>query len=116
LVAGPALEQGYGAHLCEYVDAMSYVRLDEGFVANEEMADYLGAANVSGLRFERVSSSSGLRLALDYDLPVVAPVRPAIKEAVGAKYPLLYEANDPVVLKRCVATGNSDEPSRLDLG
>lgn len=89
LIAGPALEQDYGAHLCEYVDAMSYVRLDDGFVANEEMADYLGAANISGLRFERVSSSSGLRLALDYDLSVVAPVRPAIKEAVGAKYPLL---------------------------
>ena len=74
------------------------MQLDDRFLPDYEMADYLGAANVCLFPFESMSISRSLLFPSGYDLPVTAPALPAVRETVGGEYPLLYEPNSAVAL------------------
>lgn len=95
VVAGKALDEEYAVRLGEAAARDPRVRLDLGFVPDEELQVYLMAADVVATPFLEIFTSGSVLLAMSFGRAVIAPRRGCVSESLDEKGGLLYDASDP---------------------
>jgi glycosyltransferase involved in cell wall biosynthesis len=95
VVAGKALDDAYAAKVTALAAGDSRVRLDFGFVPDDELQVYLRAADVVATPFLEILTSGSVLLAMSFGKAVIAPRRGCISETVDERGGVLYDADDP---------------------
>ncbi|MEM6498663.1 MAG: glycosyltransferase [Pseudomonadota bacterium] len=85
-IAGKALDEKYGTEVAELAAQIPSVRLDLRFVPDSEVPLLMAAADLFVVPFSQSLTSGTVRLAQDYDLPVVAPRLPGTADEPGIMY------------------------------
>jgi beta-1,4-mannosyltransferase len=80
LIAGPALDDGYGAQVTRAAQGSDRVRVDLEYVESGELQYYLRAADCLAWPTVLPGNSSTALLALSYDCPILVPSRGAFVE------------------------------------
>lgn len=80
LVAGEAETPERAEFLQRLAEADPRVRLQIGFVPDDDLATWLRAADLSVLPYSKVTNSGSAHLALSFDLPVLVPDEPVFRE------------------------------------
>ena len=94
VIAGRALDNNFLARLVEMATGATTIRLVPGFVPDDQVPHYFGAADVVVMPFNSVLTSGSLLLAMSYGKPIIAPRFGAIGEMVGDADDLLYDPED----------------------
>jgi glycosyltransferase involved in cell wall biosynthesis len=95
VVAGQATDAAYAQRLSELAGRDTRVRLDLGFVPDEELQVYLRAADVVATPFLEVFTSGSVLLAMSFERAVIAPRRGCVTDALDEAGGILYDADDP---------------------
>ena len=95
VIAGQAVEADYAARLETLAAADPRVRLDLGFVPDEELQVYLRAADVLACPFLEIFTSGSVLLAMSFERAVIAPRRGCVPETLDEAGGILYDADDP---------------------
>ncbi len=95
VIAGQALDAGYAARLGRLAATDPRVRLDLGFVPDEELQVYLRAADVVACPFLEIFTTGSVLLAMSFERAVIAPRRGCVPEALDDEGGILYDADDP---------------------
>ncbi len=95
VIAGQAVDAEYAARLMALVDADPRVRLDLGFVPDEELQVYLRAADVVACPFLEIFTSGSVLLAMSFERAIIAPRRGCVTDALDEAGGILYDADDP---------------------
>lgn len=95
VVAGRAVDDAYAARLRELATTDPRVRLDLGFVPDDELQVYLRAADVVVAPFLEIFTSGSVLLAMSFGRAVIAPRRGCVADTVDEQGGLLYDADDP---------------------
>jgi glycosyltransferase involved in cell wall biosynthesis len=96
LVAGKPLDAAYGRRLAERAAAAPHVDLRLGFVPDDDIPAFYGAADVVVLPFRNITTSGSLLLAMSYARPVVAPSAPGLCYVLDGADDLLYDPDAPL--------------------
>lgn len=94
LIVGMAREAGYERRLRELARGLGNVHLRLEFVPDDELQNYLNAADVFALPYDEVTNSGSALLALSFGLPILAPDLPcfrALRKRFGEGWVALYE-------------------------
>ena len=83
VIAGKAIDPDYGQKIGAAATGLKRVRADVGFVPENRLPVYFGAADAVVLPFQRILTSGSLLLAMSYGVPVVAPHLPLVTEVLG---------------------------------
>jgi len=107
VIAGKALDPEYEAALRARVEGVPSLDFRPGFVADEALPLYFGAADAAILPFTRILTSGSLLLAMSFACPVIAPALPPLVEALGPPEQdgagaLLYPPHDPGALQQAL--------------
>ncbi|GIV97695.1 MAG: peptidase M14 [Herpetosiphonaceae bacterium] len=103
LIAGAPNDPAYGAEIQRRAAAVAGAEVRVGFVADEELPLYLGAADLVVLPYQRMLTSGMLLCALSYSRPVVAPDLPPIAEIVReGREGFLYPAGEIEELRQAL--------------
>ena len=94
VIAGKALDDGYAARVTALAAADARVRLDLGFVPDDELQVYLRAADVVATPFLEIFTSGSVLLAMSFGKAVIAPRRGCVAETVDERGGVLYDADD----------------------
>jgi glycosyltransferase involved in cell wall biosynthesis len=97
IVAGKPLDESYGAHLAAAANDLDGVDLRLGYVADEDIPAFYGAADVVVLPFRQITTSGSLILAMSFGCPVIAPDADGLKFAASGADDLFYPASDTPV-------------------
>jgi glycosyltransferase involved in cell wall biosynthesis len=95
VIAGQAVDAAYAARLEQLAAADPRVRLDVGFVPDEELQVYLRAADVVACPFLEIFTSGSVLLAMSFERAVIAPRRGCVPETLDDEGGILYDADDP---------------------
>ncbi len=95
VIAGQAVEADYAARLVALAAADPRVRLDLGFVPDEDLQVYLRAADVVACPFLEIFTSGSVLLAMSFERAVIAPRRGCVPETLDEAGGILYDADDP---------------------
>ncbi len=120
LLAGAADDAAYADTLRTLAGSDPRIRLQLGFVDDDDLQLYLRAADAIVIPFRHVTNSGSVALALSYDCPVAVPDVPVFREiaaAVGARWINLFgETIDAAAIDRIVAWAREDRcTARPDL-
>jgi glycosyltransferase involved in cell wall biosynthesis len=113
LVAGRALEEGYAQRLHTMATADPRVRLELGFVPDEELQVYLRAADAVAAPFLEVFTSGSVVLAMSFGRAVIAPRRGCVSDTVEEDGGLLYDADDPAGLEAALRSAMSADTDAM---
>jgi glycosyltransferase involved in cell wall biosynthesis len=102
VVAGRAVDEAYAAALHRLARADPRVRLELGFVPDEDLQVYLRAADVVAAPFLEVFTSGSVLLAMSFGRAVIAPRRGCVADTVDDAGGLLYDAADADGLERAL--------------
>jgi beta-1,4-mannosyltransferase len=102
VVAGKALDEAYAARVTALAAADDRVRLDLGFVPDDELQVYLRAADVVATPFLEIFTSGSVLLAMSFGKAVIAPRRGCVAETVDERGGVLYDADDPQALREAL--------------
>lgn len=91
LIAGRNRGQAVVKRLESAASSDPRIRLQVGFVPDDEMQRYLLAADVMVAPFDQVLTSSSVMVGLSYGLPVIAPGLGCLPELIGEDAGLLYQ-------------------------
>lgn len=94
LIAGNVLDPALTGRLRVASAPDPRIRLDAGFIPEDEMQHYLLAADAFVAPFEEVLTSSSVVLGLSWGLPVVAPALGCLPELVTPEAGILYAPGD----------------------
>lgn len=89
-VAGKPLDEAYGRSLQQKAASLDQVDLRLGYVDDDDIPLYFGAADVSVLPFRKITTSGSLVLAASFGLPIVAPRYPGLEFVLETADDLLY--------------------------
>lgn len=95
VVAGQAVDDDYVERLRALAAADPRVRLDVGFVPDEDLQLYLRAADVVACPFLEIFTSGSVLLAMSFGRAVIAPRRGCVSETLDDEGGILYDADDP---------------------
>ena len=102
VIAGQAVDDAYAERIARLAAADPRVRLDLGFVPDDELQVYLRAADVVATPFLEILTSGSVLLAMSFGRAVIAPRRGCVAETLDDAGGLLYDPDDPAGLKeRC---------------
>jgi glycosyltransferase involved in cell wall biosynthesis len=93
VIAGRAVDEAYAARLRELAAADPRVRLELGFVPDEDLQVYLRAADVVATPFLEVFTSGSVLLAMSFGRAVIAPRRGCVADTLDDAGGLLYDAD-----------------------
>ena len=85
VIAGKALDDAYAARVTALAAADDRVRLDLGFVPDDELQVYLRAADVVATPFLEIFTSGSVLLAMSFGKAVIAPRRGCVAETVDER-------------------------------
>jgi glycosyltransferase involved in cell wall biosynthesis len=94
VVAGRAVDEAYAARLHGLAATDPRVRLELGFVPDEELQVYLRAADVVAAPFLEIFTSGSVLLAMSFGRAVIAPRRGCVADTVDEAGGLLYDPDD----------------------
>ena len=100
LIAGRP-DPGYSLDFASCADD-GKIHVHPQFVDDEELADYLRAADAVVLPYRQITTSGSAILALSHYKPVVAPNLGALGEYVSAGCGVLYDPEDPDGLRKAL--------------
>jgi glycosyltransferase involved in cell wall biosynthesis len=95
VVAGRAVDDEYAERVRATAATDDRVRLDLGFVPDEELQVYLRAADVVAAPFLEIFTSGSVLLAMSFGRAVIAPRRGCVVDTLDEAGGLLYDAGDP---------------------
>jgi beta-1,4-mannosyltransferase len=95
VMAGQSVDADYAARLETLAAADPRVRLDLGFVPDEELQVYLRAADVVACPFLEIFTSGSVLLAMSFERAVIAPRRGCVPETLDEAGGIVYDADDP---------------------
>jgi glycosyltransferase involved in cell wall biosynthesis len=101
LIAGH-VDSGYSLDFVDKVNADGRTRVFPQFVDDNELVDFLEAANVIVLPYKQITTSGSAILALSHKKPVVAPRLGALGEYVSDGCGILYDPEDPDGLRNAL--------------
>ena len=107
VIAGRALDDAYAGRVAAQAAADDRVRLDLGFVPDEQLQVYLRAADVVATPFLEIFTSGSVLLAMSFGKAVIAPRRGCVAETVDERGAVLYDADDPDGLQRALRAAMS---------
>ena len=102
VIAGRAWTRATRQRIAPLAAADARVRLDLGFVPDEELQVYLRAADVVAAPFLEIFTSGSVLLAMSFERAVIAPRRGCVAETLDDAGGLLYDADDPRGLERAL--------------
>ena len=91
VIAGKPLNETYGRSLEENAADLERVDLRLGYVEDDDIPLYFGAADVSILPFRKITTSGSLILAASFSLPIIAPRYPGLEFVLQTANDLLYD-------------------------
>jgi glycosyltransferase involved in cell wall biosynthesis len=94
VIAGRAVDETYAARLRELASVDPRVRLELGFVPDEDLQVYLRAADVVAAPFLEIFTSGSVLLAMSFGRAVIAPRRGCVVDTLDEAGGLLYDAAD----------------------
>ncbi|WP_199618150.1 glycosyltransferase family 4 protein [Paenibacillus alkalitolerans] len=100
LIAGK-VDSGYSLDFIDKVNDGT-VKVYPHFVDDQELADFLRAADVIVLPYNQITTSGSAILALSYKKPVIAPRLGALGEYVSDGCGILYDPEDPDGLRNAL--------------
>jgi glycosyltransferase involved in cell wall biosynthesis len=120
LIAGQPKDPAYAAELGRRVAGVPGVLLRAGFIPDDQVALYLGAADIVALSYRSLLTSGILLSALSYGRPVVAPALGPVAELVrdgreGFLFPPGDQGGLRAALARALAHPDLDELGRSGL-
>jgi len=100
LIAGQP-DKGYSL---DFIDEANdgTIKVHPSFVDDDELADYLRAADAVVLPYRQITTSGSAILALSYKRPVVAPRIGSLGEYVSEGCGVLYDPDDPDGLRQAL--------------
>jgi glycosyltransferase involved in cell wall biosynthesis len=100
LIAGGFSDKTYLATVLDMAADDSRIRIDEGFIPNDMVSDYLVACNAMCIPYREILTSGTAMLALSYGRPVLSINRGFLRDVVRQECGLLIEPGDPEALAR----------------
>jgi len=94
LIAGQGTEKEI-QRLNEIRNGDDRIRLDIGFIPDNEVQYYFNAADVLVTPFSEILTSGSILLSLSFGLPVIAPDQGCLTELIGSNKGILYPRDDP---------------------
>lgn len=94
LVAGKPGSDEFAAEVTQLAAGDPRIKLDLGFVPDDDLQLYLNAADAVVLPYREIFTSGSVLLAISFGRAVIAPRRGCIGETLDAAGSLLYEADD----------------------
>jgi glycosyltransferase involved in cell wall biosynthesis len=94
LIAGSPQDAEFARSIREQVKSCDSIILHDRFVPDESVPAYFSAADAAVFPFQKILTSGSVILALSYELPVIAPDFPTIRETVQPLTTGLYEAGN----------------------
>jgi beta-1,4-mannosyltransferase len=116
LVVGSVPDESYGRLLRDEVNGADRITLVDRYITDQELPDYIGAADVAVLPFLKVVNSSSVVLAMTYGLPVVASRMGCVPEALREDGGFMYEPDDPEGLRRALVAALDAGPELRVMG
>ncbi len=95
LVAGPAHNKAYVEELRRLAGGNPDIVLRPGFIQTGEVQQYMRAADLAVLPFNRIDNSGSVILAMGFSLPVVAPAVGAVQGRLSGQPKLLFSIEGP---------------------
>ena len=77
--------------LDDEIGGAANIRLDEGFVRDDELLSYFNAADVFVLPVRHILNSSSIALAISFGLPCIAPALGGLEEMLGHDGGIFYD-------------------------
>lgn len=96
VIAGKPLDGAYGRTLKEKAAPLDHVDLRLGYVDDDDIPLYFGAADTSVLPFRNITTSGSLVLAASFGLPVVAPRYAGLEFVLQSADDLMYDPTSTV--------------------
>lgn len=115
LIAGRNRDAGLVNRLRRVAAQDSRFRVHAEFVPDEQMQQFLLAADVLVAPFERVLTSSSVMVGLAYGLPVIVPALGCLPELVTAEAGIVYAAGDPAALDQALIAIKSRDRSAMSV-
>ena len=94
VVAGRAVDAGYAERVRQAAASDERVRLELGFVPDDELQVYLRAADVVAAPFLEIFTSGSVLLAMSFGRAVIAPRRGCVVDTLDEAGGLLYDADE----------------------
>ena len=110
VIAGMAWDDAYGRRLDDLVRDRDDIRLDQGFVPEDQVSDYFVAARVVVFPFRSILTSGSVLLAMSFGRAVMAPRFNEMAELLSGADDLLYDPDDPHGLREALLKAD-----RIDL-
>jgi len=98
LMAGRVSDSSLLTQLHHETRGQSRIKLDAGFVDDDELQTYFNAADVFVFPAREILHSSSVSLAMSFGLACIAPAIAGIKEMLGDHGGILYDPHDPTGL------------------
>lgn len=108
LIAGKAIDSDYLGNIEVLRADESSIRLDEGFIPDSELLNYIASADAVALPFRRILTSGSLLLAISYGRPVISPNIPLVKEVIGEAPGFIYDGGIDSLARAIENAVNSD--------
>ena len=104
-LAGPCFDETYEASLRSEASKIKNVRIDCGFIADQDVTKMISGADFVVLPFEKVQTSGSTILALSFGKPVIAPRIGEIPETLGEASDLIFEPGSDCALSEAIQKG-----------
>ncbi|SDX12047.1 glycosyltransferase [Paenibacillus sp. CF384] len=101
LIAG-RVDKGYSLDFIDAYNSNGDIHVYPHFVGDDELADYLQAADRVVLPYNQITTSGSAILALSHHKPVIAPNLGALGEYVTGECGILYDPADPNGLRNAL--------------
>lgn len=103
LIVGPAFDSAFGDSIVRLAQGDVRIQVKIGWVPNDELPMYFGAADVAVCPFTHILTSASVLTAFGFGRPVIAPAIGCLPEVVTPGVGLLYDAGKPEALGQALA-------------
>jgi glycosyltransferase involved in cell wall biosynthesis len=117
LVAGKFQDRAYRDHIFALAADDSRIRIDEGFIADEDLQRYLLASNFVVAPYREILTSGTAMLALSFGRPLISLDVGFLRDVVPQSAGILFDSEDPQGLAKALvqaAGTHFDEQGILD--
>jgi len=114
IIAGRCSDSKFKKKILKYAKSPN-IMIDDRYIPDSEIQTFFNAANIAVYPFDKVTTSSGVILAMSYKLPVIFPKTGNLSDlpdSIGYS----YNHTDSQGLKRCLRDAATDKSKTAQLG
>ena len=116
VIAGKSTHTDLESSLLAAASANPDIRLNIGYVPDDEMQLYMNAADVVVTPYRDILTSGSAITAMSFTRPVIAPAIGCVPETLGADSPLIYAVDDVDGLYQCMRWAIEHRPQLDEIG